>query len=146
VGYRVSGLTLSEIREALATTIRNNVDRQVTVRAYPPGVDGPSVLIEPATDYVDYHLSFGSAGLAAVRFVVTVDPGGTEAESAAIRLDDFCSVGTGNGSSMVDAIQSDRTLGLVGCDVFVESIEVDANTITARFSVTVNISKIGASA
>jgi hypothetical protein len=140
----VSGLTLSEIREALASTIRNNVDRQVTVRAYPPSVDGPSVLIEPASDYVDYHLSFGSAGLAAVRFVVTVDPGGTEAESAAIRLDDFCSVGTGNGSSIVDAIQSDRTLGLIGCDVFVESIEVDVNTITAQFRVTVNISKIGA--
>jgi hypothetical protein len=143
----MSGLTLATIREALATTIRNGVNRQVTVTAYPADVPPPAITIEPDSgDYVDYWLSFAGAGLAAVRFALVVEPGGNDPKSAAIALDDFLSAGQGNGSSVIDAVMADRTLGLAGCDCVITAAEVDAATITARLSVTVHISKIGANA
>lgn len=142
----MSGLTLADIREALADQIRSNVDRQITVATYPTDVPPPSVMLEADNDYVDYWLSFGSSGVAAVRFVLVVEPGGTDPKSAAIALDDFLSAGTGNGSSLVDAVMADTTLGLTGCNAVLTTVTVDPLTITARLSVTVHISKTGANA
>lgn len=143
----MSGLTLSEIREALATTIRNGINRQTTVYAYPvetPAV--PCVTIEPDGDFVDYWQSFGSAGLATVRLVLVLEPGGSDLPSSGRALDDYLSAGTGNGSSIIDAVLTGRTLGLTGCDCVLTSATVDPDTATARLSVTVHITKTGAAA
>ena len=144
----MSGLTLGDIRNALAATITNGVDRQTNVYPYPVGDPKlPCITIEPDTgDYVDYWLTFGSAGLAAVRLVLVLEPGGNDPVSAAIALDDYLSAGTGNGSSVIDAVLADRTLGLAGCDCVITSAQVDATTVTARLSVSVTINKIGAAA
>ena len=66
--------------------------------------------------------------------------------SAGIALDDYLSAGTGNGSSVIDAVLADRTLGLAGCDCVITSATVDATTVTARLSVSVTVNKIGAAA
>lgn len=144
----MSGLTLGEIRNALATTIADGIDRQTNVYAYPVGDPKlPCITIEPDSgDYVDYWLSFGAAGLSAVRLVLLLEPGGNDPVSAGIALDDYLSAGTGNGSSVIDAVLADRTLGLTRCDCVITSASVDPVTVTARLSVTVHISKIGASA
>lgn len=144
----MSGLTLGDIRNALAATITAGVDRQTNV--YPYGVGDPKlpcITIEPDSgDYVDYWLTFGSAGLAAVRLVLVLEPGGNDPVSAGIALDDYLSAGTGNGSSVIDAVLADRTLGLAGCDCVITSATVDATTVTARLSVSVTVNKIGAAA
>lgn len=142
----MSGLTLRDIREALAQTITAGISRQTNV--YPYGVGDPkfpAITIEPDSgDYVDYWLTFGSAGLAAVRLVLVLEPGGNDPVSAGIALDDYLSAGTGNGSSVIDAVLADRTLGLAGCDCVITSASVDATTVTARLSVSVTVNKIGA--
>lgn len=142
----MSGLTLTEIREALAATIRAGIDRQTNVYAYPVGDPKlPCITVEPDTgDYVDYWVSFGAGGLAAVRLALVLEPGGNDPVSAGMRLDDYLSAGTGNGSSVIDAVLADRTLGLAGCDCIVTSVSVDADAITARLSVSVTINKQGA--
>lgn len=144
----MSGLTLGDIRNALAATITAGVDRQTNVYPYPVGDPKlPCITIEPDSgDYVDYWLSFGSAGLAAVRLVLVLEPGGNDPVSAGIALDDYLSAGTGNGSSVIDAVLADRTLGLAGCDCVITSATVDATTVTARLSVSVTVNKIGAAA
>lgn len=143
----MSGLTLGEVRNALAATITAGVDRQTNVYAYPVGDPKyPAITIEPESDYVDYWLSFGSAGLAAVRMVLVLEPAGNDPVSAGIALDDLLSAGTGNGSSVIDAVLADRTLGLAGCDCVITAATVDAATVTARLSVIVHIAKTGASA
>jgi hypothetical protein len=144
----MSGLTLGDIRNALAATITNGVSRQTNVYAYPVGDPKfPAITIEPDSgDYVDYWLTFGAAGLAAVRLVLVLEPGGNDPVSAGIALDDYLSAGTGNGSSVIDAVLADRTLGLAGCDCVITSATVDATTITARLSVSVTVNKIGAAA
>ena len=144
----MSGLTLGDIRNALAATITAGVDRQTNVYAYPVGDPKlPCITIEPDSgDYVDYWLTFGAAGLAAVRMVLVLEPGGNDPVSAGIALDDYLSAGTGNGSSVIDAVLADRTLGLAGCDCVITSATVDATTVTARLSVSVTVNKIGAAA
>lgn len=141
----MSGLTLSEIRDALADQIADYLGDGTNVRAYPVDCPPPSVLIEfDSGDAIDYFLTFGSSGLAEVRFSLVLQVGGSDPVSAGRRLDDYLSVGTGNGRSLIDAVMSNRTLGLTGCDVVVTSCEPDSQSITARVGVTVHISKQGA--
>lgn len=140
------GLTLREIREALASTIRDGVERETTVLAYRAVSSSfPLIALEPDSDYVDYWQSFGSSGIAVVRLSVVIVPGKAD-ESARIRLDDFLSAGTGNGSSVVDAVVADPTLGGVVRTVQVGAVSVsdgDGGPV-AVIPVTVYVGKIGA--
>ena len=141
----MSGLVLSEIREALAATIRAGVGRQTNVYAYPvEDPMPPAVSIEPDTTYVDYWSTMGGRGMSIVRFVLILEPGGNDLPSALRRLDDYLSLGTGNSSSLVGVVMSDRTLGLAGCDCTLVDCTVDPSTATARLTVEIHISKIGA--
>jgi hypothetical protein len=145
MGCRVSGLILSEIREALSVTIRNGIGRQTNVYAYPVEDPAPpAVTIEPDATYVDYWSSMGGRGLSIIRFVLVLEPGGNDLPSALRRLDDYLSLGTGNSSSLVGAVMADRTLGLTGCDCTLVDCVVDPETATARLTVEIHISKIGA--
>lgn len=140
------GLTLREIREALAAAIRDGVERETTVLAYRAVSSSfPLIVLEPDSDYVDYWQSFGSSGVAVVRLSVVIVPGRAD-ESARIRLDDFLSAGTGNGSSVVDAVVADPTLGGVVRTVQVGAVSVsdgDGGPV-AVIPVTVFVGKIGA--
>lgn len=142
----MAGFTIGELREALAAQLRANIDRSVNVRAYPPASPSPSILIELEGDAVDYWMTYGAAGVGTVRFLVTVDPSGTDAESSARRLDEFLSVGTGNGSSFIDAVLVDKSLGLDGVTCNIRSAEVDSVELTAQFVVEVHVNKVGAAA
>lgn len=134
----MSAPTLQTIREALASQIRNNVSRQTTVRAYPPVVNGPSITVLSGVDYVTYFTTFGPATLSRVRFDVLILPGGAD-ESAHIRLDDYLS--PGSPSSVVDAINTDPTLGIAGVSFDFESItfEDTEEEIGARLPVVVTL-------
>jgi hypothetical protein len=141
----MSGLVLSEIREALASTIRAGIGRQTTVYAYPVEDPAPpAVTIEPDATYVDYWSSMGGRGLSIIRFVLVLEPAGNDLPSALRRLDDYLSLGTGNTSSLVGAVMADRTLGLTGCDCTLVDCAVDPATAIARLTVEVHVSKIGA--
>ena len=143
----MSGLTISEIRTALAEQIRNNIERDTNVYAHPQGdYQYPAITVDFAPDYLDYWETFGPNGIAAVRFVLRIEPAGTLLESSAIALDDYLSCGTGNGSSVIDAVMSDVTLGLTGCNVHITGVTVDPVTATAELAVEVNINKVGANA
>ena len=124
--------------------IREHLDRATNVYARPVDPSYPCVMILADSDYVDYWCTFGAGGLATVRFVLEVLVGGNDPISAQTALDDYLSVGTGNGSSVVDAVMSDKTLGLTGCTVQVDGLTVDPEAITARMSVSVHIQKVGA--
>lgn len=143
----MSGLTLSEIRAALGNQIRTNIDREINVYDVPHGdYSYPAITIGHAPDYLDYWLTMGSAGHSAVRFILRVETGGTTSESATIALDDYLSAGTGNGSSIIDALMADQTLGLAGCTSHIRGVTVDPLSITAELLVEVTIKKVGANA
>ena len=145
----MSGLTISEIRTALAAQIRDNVARDVTVDEYPnTGTTRyPRTTVDYAEDFVDYWVTFGSAGVAAIRFVLRLEVGSSVGrEDVAKRMDDFLSAGTGNGSSIVDALYADNTLGLAGCTANLQTATVDPASLTAELAVEVHINKVGANA
>lgn len=135
----MSGLRLSEIREALAEQLRSNISRDVTVRAYPPAGAAPSITVESASDYLDYWVSFTSSGIARARFVLAVDPGGSDYESSLRRLDDFLSAGIGSESSVVDALMSDTTLGVEELNAHIDGVSSSDNT--AEVSVSIHVAK-----
>lgn len=141
------GLSITTIREALRDQIIAGVGREIVVHAAPTGTQAtsPTCTVEYQNNPIDYWVTFGAAGLATLRLELVVEPGGADATTASTRLDQFLSVGTGNGWSIVDAVMSDRTLGLgAGVDVIVDNVSIDGDLV-AHFFVTVNISKQGAS-
>jgi hypothetical protein len=144
----MAGLTLSAIREALAAQLKLNIARDVNVRAYPPmSGTGPAILIDLDPDAVDYWMTMGAAGVSTVRLTLKVDPAlGGDMESAARRLDEMLSAGVGNGSSIVDAVMADRTLGLAGVTCLPRSVTVDPESLTFVMGVEVTVSKSGAKA
>jgi hypothetical protein len=145
----MSGLTLSDIRAALKAQLDAKLTgRDQTVHAHPQGdYTYPAIVIDlDDGDSIDYWETFGPGGLACVRFVVLVETAGLDKESASIARDDYLSVGSGNGSSIIDAVHADPTLGLVGCTAKASLQGTDRASVTAEFLVEVHIHKVGAEA
>ena len=142
------GLTIGTIREALAEQIDNYLERDSNVYARPVGdVQYPAITVGYGTgDFITYWETFGERGISSMRFVLTVETAGMDAESASIALDDYLSVGTGNGSSLVDAVHSDPTLGGVVAASVIRSVAVDPITLTAELEVEIHTNKVGAEA
>lgn len=108
----MSGLTLQAIRVALATQISANLARGTSVHPYDPGDHTqPAVVIRAADDYIAYFGTMGPNGVSDILLDVDVEVAAAQSASAYIAMDDYLSAGTGNDSSVVDAIHSDRTLG-----------------------------------
>lgn len=144
----MAGLTLSTIREAIAAQIVGYTQRAVNAKAYRVGgTPTRQVVIEPDVgDYIDYWVTQGGpVGLARVRLVIVVEADNAD-ESARRRLDDFLSVGQGNGSSIVDAVMSDPTLGGLVDTCHIRSAQVNDNLVVARLGIEVHVHKIGAEA
>jgi len=113
----VAGLVLKAIREALANQIAGYLQRDGTVHAYDPGDHRlPAIIIRPADDYIAYFGTMGPSGIADVLLDIDIEVATAQAASAGIAMDDYLSAGTGNMSSVVDAIHSDRKLGDVVAD------------------------------
>ena len=104
------GLTLTDIREALAATLRIGIDREVNVYPYkPPTPQFPCLcLVAGDGDYVTYDDTFDE--LATVNLIIEVHISSLALDEQ-IAVDDFLSAGGANGSSVVGAIRADQTLG-----------------------------------
>jgi hypothetical protein len=143
----MAGFTLSEIRAAIGDQFRRHLAREINIDVDSEGKPAPVVRLELAdSDPIDYWVTFGAVGLAAVRFDVVLEVAGAD-QSAVRRLDDFLSVGTGNGSSLVDAVFKDPTFG--GACTAATSFEVaeyNAGTATAVCRLGVHVAKQGAEA
>lgn len=108
----MAGLTLFAIREALANQIVAHVSRPISGHPYDPGDHTqPAVVIRAASEYVAYFGTMGPNGEADILLDVDIEVASTQSSSAGIAMDDFLSAGTGNTSSVVDAIHFDKTLG-----------------------------------
>ena len=143
----MSGLTIIDICEAMKTQLVNGLTRETNVYATPvTDPKAPSITIRLARP-PDYWGTFGAGGLAIVPLELTIDPGAGDLQSMAMRLYDFLSVGTGNNSSVLDALLADTSLGLTGCTAMYPPDadgEVDWATVTATLPVNVHINKVGA--
>ena len=140
----MSGFTLEAIREAIGAQLRENLDEETNVDIDGAGMPAPVVslvLDEPPT----YYLSFGPSGIGSVRFSVRIDPAGND-QSAVRRLDRYLSVGTGNNSSVIDALKVDPTFGGIANTFEVVPGEYDPIGVAAELLVTVHVNKQGAQA
>jgi hypothetical protein len=147
-------LTLSTIREAIGAQLRANLtggpQRQVNIDEFGDGKPAPVIRLELApADPIDYWLTMTDStgnGVAEVRFDLIVDVANIDG-GAVRRLDDFLSVGTGNGESIIDALLQDPTLGGVVETVVVSGVsEYDAINVTATLPLRVVCRKSGAEA
>jgi hypothetical protein len=113
-------MDLAVIRDALAVVIRDGIARTVNVHARWPDspLVLPAVVVIPAGEYVAYHEAF-DRGLAAVAVEVHIYATGTVTGQQVI--DDLLSAGLGKTSSVIDAIEANRSLGGVISDCIVRS-------------------------
>lgn len=113
---------LSDIRNAVADRIRaSGIDSTVNVFAYPPkDFPLPAVLVMPSGEtYVEYHGTFGAVRVQTVNLTVRIIvPEGGSPQSAGEILDEYLSSGSGEESSLADAISGTVTVGSATADVF----------------------------
>lgn len=97
------------VKDALATQIEEYVDRELTVRPYRalPGTF-PCLTMKVGTTTFE---TMSSGGFAKVLLDLVLTVNHADPDSAEIAMDDFMSVGSAFPSSIIDAVQSDRTLG-----------------------------------
>lgn len=143
-------LTLIDICEAVGAQLRLNLTREINVDVDGEGLSAPVVRVElQPSDPIDYWLTMNGStgnGVAEVRFDLTVDAAGVD-QSAVRRLYDYLSVGTGNGSSVIDALLADKTLGGVVETIHVSGVsEYDPINVTATLPLRVVCRKQGANA
>lgn len=120
-------LDVNRIVTALAAQIQVEVNREVNVYSglVPGTAVPPCILIVPAEDFIDYHVSFGSTGLAEVNLrVQVVTPAGPGVDGQ-VALYEFFSAGAGLGNSVLDAVYTDKTL-----DGVVEHVHVTGSRWT----------------
>lgn len=107
----MAGLNLRAIKVAATDQVRDaiNPTRPTTVRPFRLKVPGACITVE-VTD-ITYFTTMGPNGQAEVAMDLTITLDNAEKDSAEIAMDDYLSVGTGNGASIADAINADPTLG-----------------------------------
>jgi hypothetical protein len=107
-------LSLSAIHERLADVLRSNLERPVNVYPFPAlGMSSPRITVEPSAEqYVSYSESFdGPASLSEVRVSLVIETVAADDASSYVQMLDYLGSGSGEGSSLVDAIATDQTLG-----------------------------------
>jgi len=130
--------SITELRTGLATNLATISGLRTTAEM----VDSPNPPIGIiAFDRVEYHQAYKN-GMATYRFVVQVIVGRVDERNAQRYLDAYCS--TTGASSVLLAIESDKTLGGKAFDCFVSemsnygSINIGENTyLAAEFQVQV---------
>lgn len=134
--------TLSTVREAIGAQLRANLDRETNVDIDGAGMPAPVVRLVMATP-PDYFGTFGPDGVCYCEFRLEIDPAGVD-QSAVIRLDDYLSVGTSNGSSVIDALKADPTFGGTVSGMKYVPGEYDSANVTADLLLTFIAMKQGA--
>jgi hypothetical protein len=105
-------LNLLSITTALANQIDTNTTRSLACYDLQPTTTPqfPCAIVRPADQFVSYHETFGEV-LTDVQLEVVVMASGTSDRDSQIAVLDLMSAGTGITSSVIDAIEADRTLG-----------------------------------
>jgi len=104
-------LDLAAIHEALAAQVRAYIADDWNVAAYPmSGMERPLIEVWPGSEYVSPWETMSGTGIVAVglRLVMTI---GGDWETDFLQITRALSIGTDNGTSLVDAVMSDKTLG-----------------------------------
>jgi hypothetical protein len=106
-------LDLRTVMTALANQIDANTSRALACYDLQPASvpQFPCAIVRPAGDFVAYHTSFGTDVLVDVQLEVVVMASGTSDIDSQIAVLDMLSAGAGKTSSIIDAIEVDRTLG-----------------------------------
>lgn len=135
-------VVLEVIHRALATQIANHLARDTNVYPFPVDLPViPAISVHPASGtYIDYFSTFGPNGTSdlKLRLKLEVD---SDAESVAIQICDYLSVGTDNNSSIVDAVHFDRTLGGAVDDTAVLTAEWDVESSVVWIDVWILLTK-----
>lgn len=142
----MSGLDLKAIHEALAAKIEAGIDNvgEFTVEAFPSTAARPTIQVWPDSQYVSYNETSGSEGLADVNVLVRVFLAGANIETEWIEAAQLLSAGTGHGSSIIDAIMTDRSLGGVVADAFAGTSRWNPEDGSIDVPVLIQVNKIGA--
>ena len=147
----MSGLQLGPLREAIADQIRQYVARGTHVAPYQIGDEYPMIEVRPGEGlYVDYTDTFGAAGYAEVHLDIVIICRGGGLEDNQRALDDYLSMGTGNGSGVVEALNSAELNGLCddirGEDGRIQAVDVTVTSeqASARIPIVVIVKKVGA--
>jgi hypothetical protein len=129
---------ISELRDGLAANLRTISGLRVSAEI-PEGVNPPNAVV--VFDRVQYHQSFKN-GMASYAFTIQVIVSRVEERNAQRYLDAYCS--TTGSSSVLLAVESDKTLGGKAFDTYVSemssygSINIQDNTyLAAEFQVQV---------
>ena len=105
-------LNLRAVMTALVNQIDINTARSLACYDLQPATTPqfPCVIVRPADQFVGYHETFGEV-LTDVQLELVVMASGTSDLDSQIAVLDLMSAGTGMTSSVIDAIEADRTLG-----------------------------------
>lgn len=104
-------MDLDAIHRALAAQIDAYISDDWNVQPFPEsGSPEPLIEVWPGSPYAGYFASFGANGRADLMLEVHVFVDGPNAETVFKRITRALSVGTAHGTSVVDAIMSDRTI------------------------------------
>jgi hypothetical protein len=130
--------SISELRDGIAANLRTISGLRVSAEI-PEGVNPPNAIV--VFDRVQYHQSYKN-GMASYAFTVQVIVSRVEERNAQRYLDAYCS--TTGSSSVLLAVESDKTLGGKAFDTYVSemssygSINIQDNTyLAAEFQVQV---------
>lgn len=122
-------VNLETIHRALAAQLVAHISRETNVSAFPDGsTTFPQITVHSDPGgYLAYIGTFGPNGEAdlMLRLKLEVDAG--DVESMCIKVAAYLSVGTGNGSSIPDAVMFDKTLGGVVGDCVTLTAEWDSD-------------------
>jgi hypothetical protein len=142
---------LEPIHRALAAQIKTYLTangRDTNVDPFPSeSTIYPSITVEPnPSGYIpSYFDTFGPAGYVDLYLRLRIEVNADSWESEAIKITDYLSVGTGNGSSICDAIRSDKTLAGLADDCYPYEVEWSPDEPNVAFmSVKVLAKKSGA--
>lgn len=141
-------LNLRAIKVAAADQIRDYIDRKPDVRPFRTRGAGDNAITIEVTDITQFE-TFGPAGYSKITANLKIWCNAADDDSAEIAMDDYLSAGTGNGSSIADAINSDKTLGGVveSCAVLeLGTIEDEGDDFTALIPLEIYTKKVGAQA
>lgn len=105
-------VNLEGVFRALADQISSGIERDTNVNAFPDGsFNPPQITVYPPSGSLNYWQTFGPNGAAALTLRLKLEVDSDDTESIGIKICDYLGVGTGNTSSIIDAVMADRTIG-----------------------------------
>ena len=131
---------LDAVHRALAAQIKAYIDDDWNVAAWPfSGMDYPLIEVWPGSPYHQHSETFGPNGHGVLNVEVRVMVDGANAETAFKRITRAVSVGSAFGSSVIDAIASDRTLDGTAQSLSIDAVDWEPNELSAVGTIPVRI-------